>query len=191
MAIVDVPTFQDYVRDTLAGVAVNRLSQALAAAEQMVNAHCHRVFVVAGATATARVFVPSSAEMLRVDDFVEATAISNDGTSVTADYQLEPLNGIDAAGNAVPYHQLVRTSGSWTRDGKRATVTVTARWGWPAIPDAVKEALLIFAKDIAWQRELKGDVAGFSDFGAVRIRSNPLAAGLLHDFVRWDRNGIA
>lgn len=190
MAIVELADFQHYIRDAQITADASTLDVDLRAAEGMVRAHCHRDFTLAGDTPTARVFVPLSCELLNIDDAVQVTAVSNDGTATTG-YQLEPLNGRDQAGNTVPYTALRLTSGAWVSDGQRATVSVSARWGWDAYPDDVVDAVKIMAKDLAWQRELKGDVAGFGDFGAVRMRQNAAATALLAPFVRWDRAGIA
>lgn len=191
MAIVLVADFQTYVRDKLGAVDTAILQRSLTAAESAVRAHCHRSFDAVGA-ASARVFVPESGTVLRVDGFTTITSVSNDGSTVAStSYQLEPLNGRSLSGDVVPYDTIRLTSGAWTLDGDRATVTVTAAWGWVTIPEAVKEAVMVLGKDIADRREMRGNVAGFGDMGAVRVGMSTDALGLLRPFVRWDRAGIA
>lgn len=184
-AIVELATFQTYARDDLAGADTGVLQTALTSAINAVNSHCNRLFTVAGA-ATTRVYVPVWGDVLDIHDCTTVTAVSNDGVAITsANYQLEPLNGINDAGVAVPYDRIVLTLGDrWVFDGKRATVSVTATWGWASIPTEVTEAVLMLAKDIAYNREQKGDVAGFGEFGAVRLRGNPLVQSLLTDYVK-------
>lgn len=193
MPIVEDVEFQEYVRDKLGTIELPILSRAKAAAESAVRRHCHRSFETPGDTPTARVFTPLSCELLFPDDIAALTSIDNDGSTLTvADYQLEPLNGRSTAGDSVPYDLIRRISGVWVVDGQRSTVSITATWGWETVPDAVKEAVCVLGKDIADRREMRGNVAGFGEFGSVKITSHPDALGLLNGFVRYDRSiGIA
>jgi hypothetical protein len=66
-----------------------------------------------------------------------------------------------------------------------ASVQVTAKWGWPAVPPAVKQAAFIVAADLFKAKDSAFGVAGFGEFGAVRVgsRMNPQAQALLAPFV--------
>lgn len=68
----------------------------------------------------------------------------------------------------------------------RPGVQITALWGWPAVPDDVTKACLIQAGQLFKAKDAPFGVAGFGDFGAVRVRSaiNPIAAGLLAPYRR-------
>lgn len=162
------------------------VSAAISAAEQAINDHCARKFFVAGATATARVYVPGVGTTVRIHDCVEVTAVADDTITVASTaYQLEPLNGITDAGLAVPYEQIRRLSGNgWTHDYGRATVSVTARWGWSALPAQYTEATKMLTTDLLNMKDIRGGVAGFGEFGAVRIRENPMVTYLLSGLVR-------
>jgi hypothetical protein len=59
-------------------------------------------------------------------------------------------------------------------------VKVTAKWGWLAVPDAVQQATLFLANQYyKTAREAPLGVAGFGDFGAVRVRAMPQVENLL------------
>src|SRR5687768_9311687 len=89
-----------------------RLDDALITASRAIERYCGRNFNDAGA-ATARVFYPTRAKVAFVDDFhtVTGLAVKTDGnddgtfeeTWTTADYQLEPLNGIREGETGWPY----------------------------------------------------------------------------------------
>ncbi|HEX6970007.1 MAG TPA: hypothetical protein VF174_14530 [Micromonosporaceae bacterium] len=141
--------------------------------------------------ATARVFEPRDPCLVYVDpfwtaaDLVVATDDGGDDTYSTvwstSDYQLEPLN---AAAYGKPYTAIrARTRRFPCR---RASVQVTARWGWPTVPDPVRQACLMLAAMAAkLTAEAPFGVAGFDQFGAVRVRDNPIARGMLAPYQRW------
>lgn len=186
------------------------LDDALNAASRGIELFCDRQFNDAG-TASARVFYPDAVDLLRVDDFytttglVVATDDDDDGTFEAtwdaSDYQLEPLNGIVEGQPGWPYDR-VRAVGSLyfpgvcgragvigrsrphTRVG-RARVQVTARWGWAAVPDPVRQACLILAAELFKLRSAPFGVAGFGEYGVVRVRENPKVCALLKPYERY------
>lgn len=86
-------------------------------------------------------------------------------TAVT-DYRTEPRN---ALADREPVTALSR-SGGWGSD----EVRVTARWGWPLVPDDVAEAVLIAAHRLYGRKDSPDGTKGAGEFGAVRIaRSDP------------------
>lgn len=107
---------------------------ALDASETLVAERTQRYFVVADA-ATAMTFSPYCAgeTVLRIPDCTTVTAVSNDGTTVlAADYQLEPGAGFTT--RTRPIEAIRLTSGSWAFEANRRTVSITATWGWLALP---------------------------------------------------------
>ena len=161
------------------------------AAEMALDAACQRRFAVAGA-ATARVFIPPCLDALRIHDCTTVTSVVNNGSTVlAANYQLEPLNGLTWAGETRPYDQIRLLSGSWSRDGDEATTSITATWGWAAIPDRITQAALILAKEIITNRdEVKLGLVGFSDVGGVVARTNPIVRDTIKDYRRLESFGI-
>jgi hypothetical protein len=51
----------------------------------------------------------------------------------------------------------------------QALVRITAVWGWPSIPKAIETATIIQATRIFKRFDSPLGVAGFGDFGAVRV----------------------
>lgn len=176
----------DTVDDALLEIAIESASRAI-------DGHTHRNFFTAG-SASARVFAASGSDVVRVDDFsgtagfVLATADNLDGvystTWGTADYQLEPLNGV-SDGVSWPYTRIRATGNKGFPSGSGiAGVQVTAKWGWPAVPTAVKQACIILAGRQFKRYDSPLGVAGFGDLGAMRVsRVDPDVASLLEPFV--------
>lgn len=168
------------------------LNLAIDASETAIDDLCGRVFTAAG-SATARTY--RAQPYLAVTDDISATTglviktdTSGDGTFDTTwtatDYQLEPLNDL-AKGRGV---NTIRAVGSEVfpvyGDGL-AGVEVTARWGWPAVPDPVKQATLMMSSRLYGRKASPMGVIGVGDFGPVRIsRSDPDIAHLLMDYRR-------
>lgn len=172
-----------------------RLESACDAATQQVQAECGRQFIQ-DSSATARVFVASSALFVEVDDFqttvglIVKTDDDNNGTFETTwastDYQLEPLNG-RLEGQQWPYTQLRAIEARyWPRWRGQALVQITARWGWSTIPAPVKQAAEIQALSIFKAADAPLGVAGFGDIGVVRLRQamHPVASSLLTQYKR-------
>lgn len=192
MSFVSLDEFKVYMRDQLGAASDADMTTALAAGHQLVNEMCAREFVVAS-TASARVFVPDSSDLLRIDDCTTVTVVSDNGTTITStDYQLEPLNSRGPGGVTVPYDQIRRTSGSWYRDGRKATVSITATWGWSAIPDAIVEAVKILSKDVVDHRNVRGGMLSTMDgSGVARMRQASLVGDLIAPYKRVEAWGVA
>ena len=156
------------------------LSQAITSASGWVDGYCGRTFEAAGTAATARDFTPSGRfEVLPIDDATSITSVKIDDdldgsfatTLRTVDWQAEPLNS-RAGGLTLPYMRLrPLEDGYWPRDvfENRATVRVTATWGWSATPEAVKQATILHAARIFTRLDSPLGVAGFGDMGAMRV----------------------
>ena len=181
--------------DTVVTWAVN-------AANQAVVQYCARNFdKVAEGAETARVYYPDDACRVVVDDLwstlnlVVKTDEGDDGTyettwTVVTDYQLEPLNGREDD-IAVPYYQIdaVGFSRRFPTRNRRPSVQVTAAWGWTAVPAAVTQAALIKAARLFHRKDSPQGVAGFDNFGAVRLSKSEDGdvMSLLEPFRRVDR----
>lgn len=168
----------------------------LSAITDNIDNECCRVFTRA-ATATAREYYPTSPTLCVVHDFytttglVVATDSSGNGTYATtltaADYQLEPLNGVVDGKPGWPYWRLrlvaTATFPAYTLN-KPAPVRVTAKWGWAAVPGAVKEVALILASETFKLADAPFGVAGYGEFGTVRVEDNPIAKRKLDPYRR-------
>ncbi len=177
---VDDPTTDD-----------ERFQDALESATQEINTHCSRRFY-ADLTASARVFHPAGhGGVVLVDDFwtdddlvIETTS---DGITWTtfplADVELEPLNGVMDGEAGWPYTRIRAVDGRRFYRAARATVRVTAKWGWRAVPAPVHQACLILAAETAKLAEAPFGVGGYGEFGIVKARDNPFAARKLQKYV--------
>lgn len=175
-----------------------QIGAAITSASREIDGHCRRRFY-ADATATARVYRRSTEHTVAIDDAVVGTIslvetdTGQDGTWATtiaaADWLAEPLNGVGANGMAWPVTRL-RSLGSiiWPNDvtSARPCVRVTARWGWAAVPEPVAQAALILAAETYKLREAPFGVAGFDQYGAVRIKSLPQVERLLSPFTLYE-----
>lgn len=169
------------------------LGMAISAASRQVERYCRRQFNDAG-SASARVYYPTSARLVMVDDFHTTTGLDisvdedDDGDFETiwasTDYQVEPLNGIVDGMTGYPYWRIRAVESQYFVAGVRATVQVTARWGWAAVPAPVKEATLALAEEIYKLKDSPYGIAGFGEFGFVRVRENPKIVSLLMNYRR-------
>ena len=186
MAYATLAELQDRVTANAANAAV--LTGALAAATQAVDTYTHRNFDLA-ASATARVFSPTRADRVSVDDIATETGlivkVGRAGAFTTTltlptDFWLKPSN---ALGQGWPY-EWVYTMGSLVV-ASYPTVEVTAKWGWPAVPAEVKEATLLMASRLYSRKDFPTGVAGFGDYGVVRVTAADTdVARLLDPFYR-------
>ena len=172
------------------------LTNALATASRGIERHCNRQFNNTNAAST-RVFEPgpSTAWLVRVDDFytttglVVATDSGDDGTYETvwasSDYQLEPLNGVVDGESGWPFYRIRAVAGRYfPLCMRRASVQVTAQWGWTAVPAPVKEACLVAAEETFKLKDTPFGVAGYGEYGSIRVRDNPKIAGMLRPYRR-------
>lgn len=169
------------------------LERAINATSRAIDRYCGRRFWKDSAP-VARVFDVFDPCSLMVNDIatsaglVVAVDTGGDGTFATtwaaADYQLRPLN-TDADGGAYSWREIAPGGGKTfplSRWGQ-PSVRVTAAWGWSAIPDQVVEAAVLKAVSLFKRKDAPFGVAGFSEFGAVRItRKDPDVIDLLAPF---------
>jgi hypothetical protein len=160
----------------------------------MLDNACGRKFVVA-TTSTARSYMPSGGNLLFIHDCVAITSVVENTTTLTTaiDYQPEPLNGLSMAGESQPYYVLRRLSyygrkwWNWYGIPGQATITVTAQWGWAAIPPQIKESCKIIAKDVFLQRNTTGfGLVAITDAGGIGTRENRIVNEAIVDYQRAD-----
>ncbi|ANN16251.1 hypothetical protein SD37_11745 [Amycolatopsis orientalis] len=169
-----------------------RLAEAITAASQGIETVCERQFNDAGA-ASARTYRPEHRHLVRVDDFHTTTGLviktaqadgTFTGTWSPGEYELEPLDGIVGGVPGWPWWT-IRAITQRFPCNRRATVQVTARWGWAAIPTAVKESCLIVAEEIFKLPDNPFGSGGYSDFGVIKVRNNPFAMRMLSPYLRY------
>lgn len=168
-----------------------RLTEALSVASDSVERFTRRQFNDAGA-ASARSYRPVHRSLAIVDDFhtglLVKTDEDDDGTYEvtwdTADYELEPADGVVDGDTGWPWWRIRAVETKTFPRLRRRSVQVTAQWGWAAVPAPVKEATLVLAEDLWKLADTPFGVGGFGDFGRIKARQNPHVAMLLAPFRR-------
>jgi hypothetical protein len=168
-----------------------KLSIAINAASRQIDGYCGQRFWQDPSPVT-RTFFPYDSNLLDVtidggDGIATMTSLALDtgdtgsySTAVT-DYLLRPTNHT-TLGVPVTEIYLPGTSYLYNRSSYgRATVQVTAQFGWPAIPDDITKACLIQAAALFKAKDAVFGAVALGDTGAaMRVRPlNPMAAGLL------------
>ncbi len=139
----------------------------------------------ADAAASARKYRAYNDLFVYVDDISSTTGLvvkiddDGDGTfettlTINTDFLVEPLT---AASKDRPFTQLtmVNTSFTWPifpglfSNGLRPGVEVTAKWGWPAVPDDIETACQILTADLYKRKDSPGGILGLGDLGAIRM----------------------
>lgn len=168
-----------------------QIQQRLDAAVRSVNDVCGRVFTL-GDTATPRVL--RTARRVVVDDDGPRLLVpdigSLDGLVVevgrAGSWQditsgVEPIRDGDDDPDW-PWTSLLRPGGWPVGGGTR--VRITARWGWPAVPEAVVMATVLQASRLWKRRSSPEGVAGSAEWGVMRVtRADPDVAAQLQSLV--------
>jgi hypothetical protein len=153
---------------------------AVEAASRLIDGYAMRNFYQSGTV--TRYFSTSDPLILQTDD-IAGTAITvesepaGDGNFITwtvTDYQLEPLNG-NLDGIEWAYDRIraiddyVWPTGNAFGDQDEALIRITGVFGWPSVPQAIETATIIQSMRIFKRYDSPLGVAGFGDFGAVRV----------------------
>jgi hypothetical protein len=169
------------------------MTRNLASAAYRINEHCGRpVFGFnLEAAPSARTYVATSPDHLPVDDIgdpaITVTYGQNAGpyTPVGSEqWETCPYNAI-ANGRAI--EELFHLWGMWPAHWPSIRVQVTARHGWPAVPQPVIDANLIEAAALYARRDSASGIIGANDAGSIRVSRMPLdpdAASLVSTFMR-------
>jgi hypothetical protein len=178
--LTEIKTFlsiSDNVDDTL-------LEGMVEAASRSIDRIANRRFYL-DTNASARAYRVSSPVILYTDDIGTTSGLvvkideDGDGTfettlTLNTDYIMDPLTALDLGR---PYTQvtMVTTSQSFPifpglfQNGLRPGVQVTARWGWPSVPDDINQACLILTADLYKRKDSPGGILGLGDLGAIRM----------------------
>jgi hypothetical protein len=171
------------------------VSLALAAASRAIDNTLDRRFWLDADATQVRYYTPSGGCSFPIDDLVALTALATDndadGTfenawTVNADFVLEPLN---AEADGWPWTSVkVHPRGAHALPSDPRSVRVTGRFGWPAVPDPIKDATMILAGRLMRRaREAPfGVVAPGLDAGAAMhiARTDPDVQLLISPYAR-------
>lgn len=158
----------------------SRLSAAAKDASRLIDKWCgRRGFDKDTSTSDRFYLAPRSYDLdvirsIYVDDFWEASSLviktddNDDGvyetTWAASDYQLEPSGGFHGGVIGWPFGEIITTfvkgwpidypiGGLWTSRKYTRAISITAKWGWIAVPDAVHRATLTLAERLYAERK--------------------------------------
>jgi hypothetical protein len=160
------------------------LENLITSASRSIDRIANRRFYL-DATASARLYRAYSDIFVYIDDLGSTTDLvvktdsNGNGTyaktlTLNTDYILDPLT---APSLSRPYTQLTMVSNTetWpifpglTQNGLRPGVQVTAKWGWPSVPNDINMACLILTADLYKRKDAPGGILGLGDLGVVRM----------------------
>lgn len=196
-AYLTVPELRDLLRDQHTAYD-SEYERSILAASRQVDDYCGRFFWREAAPAP-KLFRPDQVDLVWTSDIATSTGLvvetddDDDGVFETtwsaSDYQLEPFERM----NDRPYERIaavgtrefpaVRLNAAGRRS-RRARVRVTAAWGWPAVPDEVKQATAIAAIDHFKAKDLTHVAATYGN--EVRV-ARDYSPGLFGRRVRFTR----
>lgn len=166
------------------------LTPALASASRSIDTVTGRRFWIDD-DVSARIYRPAERTvvqrdgvLLLVDDIATTTGLiveqGNTGSwTALTDYETSPENAL-ARGR--PINGLLRL-GAWG-GGYGIRVRVTAKWGWPSVPDEVVQATLIQAARLFRRKDSPEGVTASSEWGPIRVnRLDPDVQALLQNLV--------
>lgn len=175
------------------------------AASEAIESFCGRSFAVPTVAALRRVkaadpfrlMLPPGHDIASTTGLVVATDDNDDGTAetswtITTDFELFPWAQVDAAGRASAPWTEIRSTGArlFPTCGRRPQVHVTARWGWPAVPWAVREAAAVLAhRRYVMSRNAPAGTVAMGDFGPMVLRDRPDLLQRLQDLTRKAKVG--
>ena len=131
------------------------------------------------AAATARTYQNATYWRCQTDDIGSLTGlIVKTNPDTTGTYQLTLTQGTDyivepttAVAKSRPYTTItiVGPQAFSLPTTLRPQVEVTAKWGWPAVPDDIEQACYILSADLYKRKDSIGGVLGLSELGAIRM----------------------
>lgn len=173
----------DDIRDDL-------IQQAIGAASRKIDQICGRRFYpdavpsVRTFSTLARSFTGPYGPAIWVDDIASATSLTvsiGTGGGSYASYA-SPILGPD---NAVSMGQpitFVQGASGWASGVN--SIQVTARWGWPRVPEEVSQAALILAARLYRRKDSPQGVISSADWGSVRVsRVDPDVEALISPYI--------
>ena len=166
------------------------LQRALTSASRSMDKTCGRRFWLDPAPVArtyrlaGRTVSEDDGEVLLVDDIgssdglvVETGSVSS--WSTVTGYETTPDNALV---DERPVTGLLRVNGGWGVGTSR--VRVTARFGWPAVPDDIQQATLIQANRLFRRKDSPEGVTGSAEWGVVRLsRRDPDVWNLIEQYV--------
>lgn len=165
------------------------ISSAITAASRWIDRRCGRYFY-ADASASTRTFRTTGRtarvdldQVVLIDDVSVAAGVAvSVGTTgsytVATGWELGPY---EAAPWGRPFTEIRGASG-WL--SAYNLIQVTAKWGWPAVPDEIAQAAQLLAARLYRRKDSPQGVIGSADWGAMRVsRADPDVEALISPYV--------
>ncbi|MFF3346081.1 phage gp6-like head-tail connector protein [Streptomyces sp. NPDC002779] len=166
------------------------LNRARASASRSIDSTTGRRFWL-DATPVQRTFTPrgrivrdDDGELFLVDDIGSAEGLivetgSSASWSAVTGYETSPDN---ALADGRPITGLRRVLGTWGTSTSR--LRVTARFGWPAVPDDIHEAALILASRLYKRKDSPEGIIGSAEWGVRNLsRRDPDVWNLIEPYI--------
>lgn len=163
--------------------------QAITAASRMIDRRCGRYFY-ADRIASQRTFRGTDGmsfidldQVLMVDDIALSTGVtvsvgSTGNFTTVGTFDLGPFN---AATWGRPFTE-IRASTGWLPSW--SLIQVTARWGWPVVPDEIAQATALLAARLYRRKDSPQGVVGSADWGLMRVsRTDPDVEALIAPYI--------
>lgn len=193
MAYIDADDIRENIQSSaVTSSALDGLYDDIAdAVSAAIDNYTYRTFVVP-TSATARKFRPSG-DLIEVDDLDDIASTADLAIAVdsgeTGSFVALSSSDWAAETNDLGMVTAIRAMGSFPYSRRRPqTIQVTARWGWPATPDPVTRAAIIWAVRLVNRRSSPTGIMGFGEFGGVRLSTmDPDVRALLAPYRRVSR----
>lgn len=133
--------------------------------------------------ASLRTFDVTGRCVLFVHDIAnnEDLVITNaDSGAAITDFVLLPRDGIVDGVTGHPFTS-IRSDNFSVGD----VIEITAKWGWPEIPDVVIEATKMIAAETFMQKDTPLGIKGMDEFGSVRLRERQHIKDKLNLYTRY------
>lgn len=163
----DLPTLRAMVGANAVDVSNDQLLlSAIRAASRSIDRRCGRIFYRTGLTvrqfvSPGRLTWNGTFYSFTVDDIADTTGLLVGGVSWTG---VGPLNAT-VMGSPVTY----LISDDYAANPFTGTVSVTARWGWPAVPEEISHAAALLAARLWKRKDSPQGVIGSDQWGVTRV----------------------
>lgn len=162
------------------------LEDIVTSTSRLIDSYCGRHFFQTTKTRRFDSADGYNIELGPMNDLVSITTLAfdsnDDGTFDTTvpstAYQLLPTDATSRGPGPVPYTavRLLNTGNvfppSPAGSGRTGLIAITGVWGWPGVPLEIKQACRIMVAEIAKLADAPLGVAGFGEFGVVRVSAN-------------------
>ena len=183
---VDLPTVKAALGKPTADDRDELIAQSIRAACRRIDRRTGRRFF-ADPVASARTFPVGNAYRDGVDQVVLVDDIASaDGLLVQSGTPWATVSGWAAGPDNAPAYGYPFTTISaaygWVPSSGR--IQVTARWGWPSVPDEIAEAAKLLSARLYRRKDSPQGVLGNSEWGVTRVsRTDPDVEDLIAAFI--------